>query len=249
MQVMEKQPLEVQDRLRKSYRILIVEDEILIADTIKRYLITKGYQVVGIAISYEEAKELYLATEPDMVLLDIRLNGIKTGIDVAHFIKNHTYSAPFIYLSSQLDSLSLGNAKETFPAGYLSKPLHKESLYTSIEIAMHKYREQGVQVPSIELFDGTKRTRVKIDDILYLQAEHVYLGVHLTGERKIVQRSTFKDFLEQLPEDQFIQTHRSFAVNMKQIRTWDHSNLYVQDKKIPISRSRRKKIQDLLGFD
>jgi len=112
----------------KNYKILIVEDEVIIADTIKRYLTQNGHQVVGNAISYQEAESIYIEKKPDLVLLDIRLSGTKTGIDVAYFIQQQTDPKPFIFLSSQLDSRSLNSAKETFPAGYLSKPIQKNTL-------------------------------------------------------------------------------------------------------------------------
>ena len=106
------------------YRTLIVEDEIIIADTIKRYLQKQGHEVVGTAISYEEATEIYKKEQPDIALLDIRLSGSKTGIDVAHFIQEQNDATPFIFLSSQLDSRSINAAKQTYPSGYLLSVIH-----------------------------------------------------------------------------------------------------------------------------
>lgn len=245
---MERQTTEIESN-QLSYRILIVEDEILIADTLARYLKKKGYQVVGIAISYEEAEQLYLQENPDMVLLDIRLNGPKSGVDFAHFIKKQNFPKPFIYLSSQLDSFNIGLAKETFPAGFLSKPIQKNSLYTSIEMVMHKHltsKEKEKEI-SIELFDGNKHFLVPLKEILYLEADHIYVKVHVLGNKKILQRSPLKAFLAQLPPNQFLRPHRSFAVNITHISHWDNTALYIQDIQIPISRSRKKAIQKLLN--
>lgn len=120
-------------------KILIVEDEILIADNIKRFLTKKGYDVVGIAISYEEAVQLYEQKNPDISLVDIRLNGIKSGIDFADFLQVQKKSKPFIYLTSQFDRKNIQRAKQTYPAAYLPKPVHKESLSVAIEMALFKY--------------------------------------------------------------------------------------------------------------
>jgi len=227
-------------------RTLIVEDEVLIADMIKRYLNERDYQVVGTAISYEEGKALYLQKKPDIVLLDIRLSGVKTGIDLAHFIQEQPDPQPFIFLTSQLDRNSLDQAKATFPAGYLSKPIQKETLYTTIEIAMHNFQTQEKEKTTIQLYNGKRYYLVPVEDILFLQADHIYVQVNLTDEKQFLQRSTLKETLEQLPEDQFVQTHRSFAVNIDQVTRWDSEYLYVQDNAIPISRSRRKRVLSLL---
>lgn len=229
-----------------SYKILIVEDEILIADSIKRYLNKKGHEVIGQAISYEEAKQLYLQKEPDIVLLDIRLYGEKTGVDFAHFIQQQVDPKPFLYLTSQFDSNTIHAAKETFPAGYLSKPIQKENLFASLEIAMHKYQSQQGPIKTIPLFDGSKKHLVPINNILYLESEHVYVKVHIHNESPIIQRSSMKDLLLQLPDKQFIQTHRSFAINCQRVSHWDSENIYFNKKTIPVSRNKRKDVFSIL---
>lgn len=228
------------------YRILIVEDEVIIADTIERFLLQKGYQVVGKAISYEEAISLYKETQPDLVLLDIRLNGSKTGINVAQYIQKQAVSKPFIFLSSQIDAESINGAKSTFPVGYLSKPIQRNSLYTTIEIGMHAYLAQEEEKETIRLYNGKQYYQVPIADILYLRADHNYVHIELANKRAVLQRSSLRETLEQVPEELFVQTHRSYAVNLKKVDKWDGEYLYVQDNAIPISRGRRKEVIELL---
>ncbi len=233
----------------KNYKILIVEDEIIIADTIKRYLTQVGHQVVGSAISYQEAETIFTNEQPDLVLLDIRLSGVKTGIDVAHFIQQQEDPKPFIFLSSQLDSRSIDSAKETFPAGYLSKPIQKNSLNTSIEIAMHNYQNQRKKEPMISLNNGIKNYNIPCAEILYLEADHIYVNVHTKRNGKIIQRVTLKEMLDQLPEGTFIQTHRSFVVNLDMVNYWDNQSLLVENTSIPLSRSRRKEVLSLIDIN
>jgi DNA-binding response OmpR family regulator len=104
----------------KPNQILIVEDEILIADTIERYLTRQGYWVMGSAISCEEAETLYLRQTPDLALLDIRLSGSRTGIDFAHFIRKQARPAPFIYLTSQLDRRSIVSTIQNMTAPFFA---------------------------------------------------------------------------------------------------------------------------------
>jgi len=229
------------------FKIMIVEDEIIIAETLKLYLEQQGYEVCGVACSYEEAVELTQKLVPDLYLLDIRLNGKRTGIDFAQFILDQEIKSPFIFLTSQLDSRSIDRAKRTFPAGYLSKPVHKESLYTTIEIALHNY---GIEKPEeegmLELSDGSRHFRIRFSDIKYLQADHVYVKVQVGDKKPILQRCTLRDLMDQLPTNLFVQTHRSFVINLDQVTRWDKQHLYIDEQLIPISRSRKKDIFEYL---
>ena len=230
-----------------AYKILIVEDEILIADNIKRFLNKQGHQVVGIAISYEEAVQAYLQYNPDIILLDIRLSGSRSGIDVAHFIQDQEDSKPFIFLTSQMDRKNIQDARETFPSAYLSKPVHKESLFATIEIAMHNFNMKEKQSDKVSLYDGDKHYMIPIDSILFLQSDHVYVQVYIQGAKPIHQRGTMRDLLDQFPADQFCQTHRSFAVNINKVDKWNSENAFIDEYTVPISRSKRKEFNDLLS--
>lgn len=229
-----------------TYRTLIVEDEVLIAHTIERYLTQRGHEVVGTAICYEEAQELYAQMKPDIALLDIRLSGTKSGLDVANFIQSQTQSSPFIFLTSQVDSRTIHAAKHTMPAGYLPKPIRKESLYATMEIAMfqHQIREQSQ--PCLQLINGSKQIKLPLEEILYLEADHVYVKFALANGKKILHRSSLKDFADQLPAAQFVQTHRSFIVNLPKISAWDAQQVFVGEKAIPLSRSKRKDVLEML---
>jgi len=233
-----------------SFNILIVEDEILIADTIKRYLLKQGHHVVGIAINFDEAKDLYLEMKPDLVLLDIRLSGTKSGIEVAEFIQGQNQNTPYIFLTSQVDRISLDAAKKTMPAGYLSKPLQAESLMSTIEIVMHNHQMNSTEEnQTVTISNGTKNQLVEISNILYLRADHIYLWVHLVNGEQVMMRSSLKEFLDQLPKEKFIQTHRSFAINIEQVSQWDSDKIHVNKDEIPVSRSRRKQVLESLNLN
>lgn len=229
------------------FRILIIEDEVLIADTIARYLRKQQHEVVGTAISFEEGKKLFLEHQPDLLLIDIRLSGRKSGVDLARFILEHPQSKPFIFLTSQVDTQSINEAKATFPAGYLTKPIQKNTLYSTIEIAMHNYQAQEAEKETIRLYNGKQYYQVPLEDILFLRAEHNYVYITLDSKKSVIQRSSLRETLDQLPDGQFVQTHRSYAVNLNKVKRWDNEYLYVQDDAIPISRTRRKEVMELLA--
>ncbi len=229
-----------------SNKVLIVEDEILIADNIKRYLIQKEYIVTGIAISYCEAVKLFEVTNPDIVLLDIRLNGFKNGIDVAKFINNHPLKKPFLFLTSQIDRKNIEEAKKTFPSGYLSKPIQLESLCTTIEITLHNFHSKNGQTTVVRLHDGNTKHILLANEICFVQAEHVYVKIYKKDGEYILHRSTLKDVFSKLPNHQFVQTHRSFVVNIRHITSWDTNSIYMGKHEIPMSRSRKKDVLDML---
>ena len=118
-------------------QILIVEDELIIAEDVKNSLIKKGFDVLGIAMDYDEAISILKLNKPDLILLDVNLNSVKDGIDLANTI-NEYYGIPFIFTTSYSDSSTLERAKKTNPINYLVKPFKEVQLIAAIEIALHK---------------------------------------------------------------------------------------------------------------
>lgn len=119
-------------------KVLIVEDELIIAEDLKEILLELGYKVTGIAKDIKEAKDILIQEVPDIVLLDIRLRDGDNGIDLARFIRK-TMHMPIIFITSYSDKDTLKRAKEVKPDGYLVKPVEKGDLFSSIEIALSNY--------------------------------------------------------------------------------------------------------------
>ncbi len=119
-------------------KILIVEDERLIAEDIKGSLVKKGYDVIGIASSGNEALDMALNLMPDLALMDIMLNGPDDGIETALEIVREI-DIPVIYLTAYADEDTLSRAKISEPYGYLLKPFEDRELFSNIEIALHNH--------------------------------------------------------------------------------------------------------------
>ncbi|MCP9237642.1 LytTR family DNA-binding domain-containing protein [Lewinella sp. JB7] len=225
-----------------GYRVLVLEDEFIIADSIERNLRRNGHTVTGKPISYEEAVELYEADRPDLALIDVRLSGELTGIDFAHYLNEQPDPIPFVYLTSQMDGHTLDLAKETFPAGYLSKPVQIPSLLSTITVAMHNHQSDTGAAETVTLRDGRETHVLDTSTITYLEADHVYLKLHLVDRAPLVLRSSLSDLLHQLPDTDFVQTHRSYAVNLKSVTRYNKDRLHIGSDEIPISRSRRQEV-------
>ncbi|AKB25093.1 response regulator receiver [Methanosarcina sp. MTP4] len=119
-------------------RILVVEDEHIVAMGIKKMLKSLGYQVTGIASSGEDAISKAESTFPDLVLMDIMLKGNIDGIEAAREIIKR-FELPVVYLSAYSDSQILERAKQTGPFGYIVKPFEEKDLHSSIEVALHRH--------------------------------------------------------------------------------------------------------------
>lgn len=226
-------------------QILIVEDELIIARSIRRKLENEGYDVVGPAIDYEEAVLLLQKHNPVLILIDIRLNGSKTGIDLAAYIKQNRPSLPYIFLTSYTDSTTFNLAKNTNPAAYLIKPFNPNSLSCTIEVVLHNSETKQPPAHFIMLQLGNKSEKVNVNDILFIEAEHVYVHV-VFQDRKLLVRSSLTSFIEQLPPNLFFKSHRSFAVNLSFIQSITSSSILLKGFEIPLSRAYRDKLGELL---
>lgn len=225
-------------------KIGIVEDEVLIADSLARNLSKHGYTVIPYAIDYDEAIEMIDTQSPDLIILDINLEEEKNGIQVAQYIREN-HNTPFIYLTSHLDSDTLSAAKETSPSGYLTKPFHFESLYTTIEVALHNFKKEKNTDETVVLNTGTLKEKVSVKDILYLKSDHVYVEVFLTNKTLLV-RSSLKNLLETLPNNIFFQVHRGYAVNIDHIISFGAGIVFVSGIEIPVSRTYQQELLERL---
>ena len=125
----------------ETANILVCEDERLIARDIEAALSRNGYRVVGIAANGEEAIRIAKEKLPDLALMDIRLKGPLSGIEVAGTLVDEL-GIPSIFLTAYADDDTLSHAKATQPLSYLVKPFNEVELKAVVEVALHRYREQ-----------------------------------------------------------------------------------------------------------
>jgi CheY-like chemotaxis protein len=123
--------------MQMSARILMVEDEWLIAHDLQCRVTHLGYTVVALAATGPEAIQRALAHRPDLVLMDIRLQGPMDGIEAATVIRTHL-DLPVVYLSASVDALTLARANATHPAGFLHKPVSDDDLQYTLATALRQ---------------------------------------------------------------------------------------------------------------
>lgn len=118
-------------------KILIVEDEALLALDLKNQLENQRYEVTAIAPSNKKAMKLIAETVPDLVLMDIQIKGKIDGVETAKMVKEQ-YNIPVVFLTAYADDTFLQRAKLAEPFGYLLKPIDTRDLHSTIEMALYK---------------------------------------------------------------------------------------------------------------
>ncbi|HKK48527.1 MAG TPA: EAL domain-containing protein [Alkalispirochaeta sp.] len=134
-------------------RVLIVEDEKIIALDLQRRLEKFGYSVVALAATAEEAVEAALEYYPDIILMDIMLGGNRDGIDAAIEIHQH-HNVPIVFLTAYADERTVERAKKAEPVGYVLKPFKERELQTTIDIALYKSRIDRQMREQEQLFEA-----------------------------------------------------------------------------------------------
>jgi len=137
-------------------KLLVVEDEGIVAKDIQIRLGNLGYEVAAVASSGEEAIQKAAETHPDLVLMDITLKGEMDGIEAAEEIISR-YDIPVVYLTAHTDGKTLQRAKITEPFGYILKPFGEKDLYSTIEISLHRHKMEKKLKESEEFSSGLMR--------------------------------------------------------------------------------------------
>lgn len=235
-------------------KILVVEDEIIIADNLCDVIEELGYEALEPALNYTEALEFIQEKKPDLAILDIQLGGKKTGIDLAkEIIKN--YNFPYIFLTSNSDEATIREVKGLNPPAYLVKPFTKEELYASIEIVFHNFLEEKLKSndkseaskDSIFTKDKGVYKKILLEDVLFLKSEHVYTELYLKNNKKQLVRASLNSIIDKLNSN-FIRVHRSYVININFIDEVNSSNLKVGGDVIPIGNTHKDDLFNRLNF-
>lgn len=157
-------------------RILIVEDEPIIAENIALYLNNNDFKVSGIAYDGEAARQQIIYNTPDAVLIDINLGAGEDGIDLAGFIKKN-YAIPSLFLTSYTDKETINRAKEVEPYAYIVKPFDEKVLLASLEIALSNFaKRNNKQVPVLSFLKINKHLINQLSEREFEVLQLIYEG-------------------------------------------------------------------------
>jgi DNA-binding LytR/AlgR family response regulator len=240
----------------KTLTIGIVENDLLIAESIIITLQQIGYQTTQAARTYDEAIHMIESEQPDLLLIDIKLEGDRDGIDLAATI-NKDYAIPFLFLTANSDSATVNRAKEVKPYAYLIKPFNGKDLFSSIEIAFSNFNRQNnaAEEPThshealkdfVFIKEGDLYHKVEVCDIIYIESDNVYLNIY-TEKRRFVIRAKLDEFVTDFAKACFLRVHRSFAINLKHLETINNLSVKVAGKEIPLHKGYRQELLSMIN--
>ncbi len=238
-------------------RVLIIEDEAVLAMDLCDTLEAEGYYVVGIANNGKRALEIFQQNQVDLVLCDINIKGEWDGIETINQLHNFRV-VPVIYVTALADKETRERAKLTYPAAYLFKPVNNASLNISIELAIQNFtaresagfikdqnritdkdsqtREVILKIDnSIFIKHNYQFVRIEMADIVYLEADNTYTTI-VTNDKKYSIRLTLNLTLHRLGIEKLMRVHRSYAVNIRKIKSFNEKEIMAEQFLIPMGR-------------
>lgn len=235
-----------------AVRILIVEDEPLIAEDLRAHLEDLGYEVAAHCDNALDAMAEISMQKPDLLLLDINLGDGPDGVQLAEKVKAK-HSMPFIFVTSHSDKATLDRVKPLRPAGFIIKPFDENDLRTQIELALARYandveatttptdaqRNDFVIADSIFIRDKGKLLKVAIDDIHYAEADDNYVTLY-TPTRKHVITSTLGAVEEKLRSPHHLRIHRSYLVDLRKISAVEEGYVRLGALSLPVGKTHKE---------
>jgi DNA-binding LytR/AlgR family response regulator len=248
-------------------RLLIAEDDVVIAQNLSLSLEEMGYEVCAVVSSGEELLLEVHKHNPDLAILDITLEGKLDGIDTAAILSKSS-KIPFIFMTALSDKETIDRAKLTSPHAYLVKPFDVRTLQSSIEVAIHNasLRQQHTSVSGTEttarsvlevqadnyllhesLFVKVRNRleKISLDDIVWAEAQDIYCNIKTHQNTYLVSQS-LKTVEQRLPGKDFMRVHRSYLVRLTAIEAIEDNHILIEGKSIPIGNTHRESLLNRL---
>jgi two-component system, LytTR family, response regulator LytT len=245
-------------------KIVVVEDESIVAKDIQNSLKNMGYGVPAVVSSGEKAIEAVHKFRPNLILMDIMLKGEMSGIEAAKIIKDR-FDIPVIFLTAYADEDTLEKAKPSVPYGYIIKPFKDKELETTIEMAINKHLEDAEIRKERDLYQSIvlrkdepdsifvradyRLNKIKFSDIYFVEALKDYVVIN-TSDNIYTTHTTMKEMIRILPDKDFVRVHRSFIVRLDKIFSIKYPDLVIEGKMkvIPIGGLYRKELFSRLNL-
>lgn len=205
--------------MSNKLKVLIVEDEPVIAENISIYLDNNDFEVSAIAYDSEEAFHQLKTNTPDAAILDINLESEQDGIDIAAYI-NKEIQIPFLFLTSYSDKNTLDKAKQVKPSGYIVKPFNEKTLLASLEIAISNFAsEKNSAQPGLNIEKINRHLLSPLTDREFEVAHLAYNGITNSqiAEQTFISLNTIKTHLKSIYLKTDANTRYGLIVRLRQL--------------------------------
>jgi two-component system, LytTR family, response regulator LytT len=231
-------------------QIGIIEEELLIADDLRSILQGLGYDVIFVVRSAKEAKTALTKQHPALLFVNARLMGID-GIFLGRNA-NDRFKMRFIFIVGHADTETLRGLKTVKPNGYLIRPFTIPDVFRAIEMVRDNLGTPPIPAHVPTVFDDSLFVRdrnvllkVKLDDILYIEADGNHSFLH-TANRKFLISKTLKEISEKLPAGKFIRIHKSYMVGGACVTAIGTNTVYVDKTQLPVGRAYQQTLNCLI---
>jgi DNA-binding LytR/AlgR family response regulator len=232
-------------------RVLIVEDDMIIAANISLQLSKLGYEITGIESRGEEAINHVRLNTPDLVLMDINLKGSIDGIETAYAMQTTT-DIPIVYITANNDEATFEKAKKTHPFAFIAKPINMRALCRTLSLVQEQInrrnkteseKEEIIEFLNDRIFIRHHGQMVKLllEEILFVEADRNYCHI-VTSKQTYLLTATLKVMHDKLPSSIFVRVHRSYIVNITQLDIVAESHVEINRKVIPLSKSYKESL-------
>jgi DNA-binding LytR/AlgR family response regulator len=235
-------------------KIVLLEDEIIVASDIKSRLGSMGYKDVEIHDNGIDFLTHIDEHGADLCIVDININGDINGIETVTRMQSKI-QIPIIYLTAQGDKATFEQAKSTKPSAYLLKPYNQFELQTTIELAIEQFEEQleekeedrtlSIVEDKVFIKHNGRYDRINVNDILYLEAFGNYTEIN-TSDKKYTIVSQLGKLEVSLADSYMFRCHRSYILNLNKVDGFDDSCAFIEKKLIPISKGQRSEFMSRL---
>lgn len=258
----------------EKVNILIVEDESIVALDLANGLERDGYNITGIADNAEEAQQLFNDNDVDIILMDVNIIGDRDGIDTATEILKQK-AVPIIYLTAFTDAATIERIKQTHPAAFLSKPYNLTNVRIAIDLAVNNFAVSREQQPTGKIIpldnEANRNTgsperemilrmndhifvkhnyafvKLKLCELLYVEAENNYTSI-ITNDKKFLLRLSLNQLLEKINYKALVRIHRSYAVNINAITSFNEQEIEINQQHLPIGRNYKEEFMKHFDF-
>ncbi len=245
-----------------AFKILIVEDEELYAEQLEMLVEKLGYDILGVVDNSTDALGIIMRDLPDLILMDVNIQGSHDGIELSKII-HQTHKIPIIFITSLHDDETFNRANEIQAVQFLIKPFNDIQLQRIIEMTVKKLQLKNEDIKSeheewendfifqdfFYIKTRQKLDKVAVEEVLYLESDAHHTWI-FTSNKKFLVRMSMKDLLSRLPESSFIQSHRSYIVNLNKIKTvnLEDSVIILEDKQVPLSKRNKEGLLKKLNW-
>ena len=224
-------------------RILVVDDDRFVTRTLSQILADGGHQVVGSCYDLTTAQQAVATTSPDLVLCDIFFDDEPQGIPFCRQLE--AQHIPYYFITGRSHTEALALTIHNRPLGMIYKPLDSRDILTRLALRLGRPQE----VPYLTIQHRGRNVRLPQTDVHYLESDGNYCLIHTASQRYAVLQA-MRTLLEVFAPLGFLQIHRSYCVNPRQIVSYSATEIYLSSgHKLPIGRSYRQQFKHWVILD